>query len=242
MGRKTFGAVAVTTVLGTGLCLAALGCDSHRALQRLFGSTGPAQPSQAPFDDEGRERVVTKHNELRSRLARGNVPNQPPAADMNLLAWDEELARVSQAWAEQCTFAHNEDRQRQYAAATNSDQPVGENIFIYSGPGEDLDIVVDGVQAWFDEHTEYSYGTEYVPAAGHYMQLVWADTTRVGCGYATCDEVQGAAMRDGIVFVCNYLPAGNMVGEAPYASGPACSQCDESRAGCVQGLCTTNPG
>ena len=44
-------------------------------------------------------------------------------------------------------------------------------------------------------------------------------------------------MRDALLLVCNYLTAGNFVGQAPYVSGPACSACDEERPRCEAGLC-----
>ena len=39
--------------------------------------------------------ALDQHNRLRSLVARGGT-QQPPAADMRELEWDEELARVAQ--------------------------------------------------------------------------------------------------------------------------------------------------
>ncbi len=47
---------------------------------------------------------------------------------------------------------------------------------------------------------------------GHYTQIVWKNTERIGCGKAT-------ARRDGIFkvyWVCQYDPSGNYVGQRPY--------------------------
>ncbi len=49
---------------------------------------------------------------------------------------------------------------------------------------------------------------------GHYTQLVWRDTERVGCGVANCNNVDGFGA--GNLWVCNYDPPGNYVGERPY--------------------------
>jgi hypothetical protein len=47
---------------------------------------------------------------------------------------------------------------------------------------------------------------------GHYTQVVWRNTERVGCGYSTC-QAQGFNFE---VWVCNYDPPGNFIGQAPY--------------------------
>jgi hypothetical protein len=43
---------------------------------------------------------------------------------------------------------------------------------------------------------------------GHYTQVVWRSTHLVGCGMVSCGGSE--------VWVCNYSPAGNYVGERPY--------------------------
>jgi len=35
---------------------------------------------------------------------------------------------------------------------------------------------------------------------GHYTQMVWAESARIGCGYAKCNRTQS-------YYVCNYGPA-----------------------------------
>ena len=46
---------------------------------------------------------VRKYFRLRSRVAAG-ITRQPGASDMLELEWDEELARLAQAHADQCKF------------------------------------------------------------------------------------------------------------------------------------------
>jgi allophanate hydrolase subunit 1 len=43
---------------------------------------------------------------------------------------------------------------------------------------------------------------------GHYTQIIWKNTTEVGCGLA-----RGAQMD---YFVCQYNPPGNFQGQKPY--------------------------
>jgi pathogenesis-related protein 1 len=65
-----------------------------------------------------------------------------------------------------------------------------------------------GERRYFDARTGRCRGGE----CGHYTQVVWRGTTHVGCASAGCPT-------DGMnatVWVCNYRPAGNVIGERPY--------------------------
>ena len=55
------------------------------------------------------QEILTLHNELRRRVARGEEPELAgvTASDMLSLTWDSELARGAQLWAEQCVFQHD---------------------------------------------------------------------------------------------------------------------------------------
>lgn len=69
----------------------------------------------------------------------------------------------------------------------------------------------------------------YSHELGHYTQLVWAETNRVGCGFTSYSTDN----RRINYYVCNYGPAGNFAGKEVYKMGPACSQCP------VQSVCST---
>ena len=69
------------------------------------------------------------------------------------------------------------------------------------------------IDAWCDEVKYYHYKTntcEPRQMCGHYTQIVWHSTTRVGCG--------AAVSNDGMEYFisCNYGPAGNIIGQKPY--------------------------
>ena len=67
--------------------------------------------------------MLDEHNRLRSLVAVGGT-SQPRAADMRELEWDEELARVAQARADSCIFAHDCSDCRRVARFK-----VGQNLF-----------------------------------------------------------------------------------------------------------------
>jgi len=120
------------------------------------------------------------------------------------LTWSGDIAAAAQAYANSlassgCNLVH-------------SGSPYGENLASFSGQQATAAQVV---AAWADEGACYTYGTFDVTdscpcgSCGHYTQLVWRDTTQVGCGEADCAG-------GGEVWVCNFEPPGNVVGETPY--------------------------
>jgi pathogenesis-related protein 1 len=119
--------------------------------------------------------------------------------DVNLppLQWSSRLAEYSQAWAN-TLIANN-------LSMHNPNSPYGENIFI-SGPGSTPSEVVE---KWASELTDYSYQTNSCKSVcGHYTQLVWRDTLKVGCAVARNEHRE--------IWVCSYDPPGNYRGEWPY--------------------------
>lgn len=65
------------------------------------------------------------------------------------------------------------------------------------------------IKMWYDEVKLYSFkDAVFTHESGHFTQLVWRDTKRVGCGRAFSSGPRG-----GVFLVCNYDPAGNYSGE-----------------------------
>lgn len=123
------------------------------------------------------------------------------ALRMKPLVWDKRLARFAQWYA----------NQRRYdCALRHSNGPYGENIFWGSGNGWTPE---EAVTAWVSERKWYNYWSNSCSRGqqcGHYTQIVWSSTRRVGCARVTC------AGGKGVFMTCNYDPPGNYIGERPY--------------------------
>lgn len=156
--------------------------------------------------------MTAAHNATRADLA--------PGVSLPDLSWSQELADFAQEWsdalASRCGVIEHRV-QRSY----------GENIAL-RGSTRMLEpfSAEEAVAGWAAEEACWDFGTirgsEQCDATctdainsngcGHYTQLVWRDTERVGCGYSTCD----ADRLTFEIWVCNYDPPGNFVGQAPY--------------------------
>lgn len=172
-----------------------LGCGAGTA-----GPSGsPAAEATAPTEPEDPRLagVLSAHNQVRA----GATP--APATPLRPLAWSEDDAQVARAYAEKCTFAHNPNR-----------GPRGENLYAATASTPIADVVT----SWAGEAASYDYASGKCSGmCGHYTQLVWADTTHVGCAVKACttnSPFSGRASWE--LWVCNYSPPGNFVGKKPY--------------------------
>jgi len=67
------------------------------------------------------------------------------------------------------------------------------------------------INAWDYEKKDYricSNSKNGKAMVGHYKQIVWQETTHVGCGRAECPNLEGSG--PGVLITCNYWPGGNM--------------------------------
>lgn len=183
-------------------------------------ANGEEPPQPSGLDDGAAEGetgifvgMTAAHN-----AARAELDTDPPLPD---LTWSTELASVAQDWADHLTSTE--------CGAIEHRMPnmYGENIAMHGttrlvapfSPEE-------AVAGWNAEVACWDYGTISRTEScdmqcaqglssngcGHYTQLIWRNTERVGCGYSMC-EADGFTYE---VWVCNYDPPGNYVGQTPY--------------------------
>lgn len=145
--------------------------------------------------------VINTHNKFRKRHG------------LSSLRWSNELASYAQEWA---NTLKNTNACRMRHRANN---PYGENLswasaVSWSDGKRSIQQVTskDIVNDWGNEDKWYNYqrnSCQQGRQCGHYTQMVWKDTTEVGCAVAICKDLSQ-------VWVCNYNPPGNYVGKRPY--------------------------
>ncbi|KAF5102023.1 hypothetical protein D0Z03_000479 [Geotrichum reessii] len=118
------------------------------------------------------------HNSLRAKHS------APP------LTWNSTLADYAKNYLsnQNCVFAH-------------SGGPYGENLAIGYPSAE------NAIQGWYDEIKDYDFSSgQFSMSTGHFTQVVWKDTTQVGCHLYDCGSGRGGFL------ACEYYPAGNIIG------------------------------
>ncbi len=170
-------ALAVAALVGLGL-----GATSANAAAAStnFGSQFPA-------------RILAAHNATRAQ------------AGVEPLAWDQTLGEAAASYAMELALTnsfHHSDR--------GARRGTGENLWMGTHGAFSYEAMIGG---WSSERRYFVPGV--FPAVsrsgkwedvGHYTQMVWPTTTRVGCAVAS------NASSD--FLVCRYASAGNIDGRA----------------------------
>jgi len=160
------------------------------------------------------EEIVNSHNKVRQMINDGTYWEQPvPDVPLQNVVWDDLLAEVAHNYAAGCHWGHNPNRTEEYAEIGGSGY-IGENLAASSNqPTTDSVVIIQ----WGDEAKFYDYDSNSCSdVCGHYTQVVWNTTARIGCAMAYCDSFTGGISWSGYFTVCNYAPGGNMNGQRPY--------------------------
>lgn len=159
-------------------------------VQTITVTAPPSIPSTAPqFTDAAlfTSAILNSTNTFRSQH------------DASPVTWNTTLSAFASAYlasmrpespesGSECDFSH-------------SGGPYGENLAL--GCGE----VTGCVDLWGEEREQYAFGDAgFSEATGHFTQLVWKNTTAVGCGARLCGT-------RGWYLVCEYWPRGNVIGQ-----------------------------
>ena len=165
------------------------------------GLSGTPDAGNAPPPTQEAQAWLDAHNAVR------RAPQPPPSSSLRPLTWSEAAASVAQSWAAGCNYQHNANR---------GDR--GENIAASAPPGRWQ--LSDVVNAWASEAADYDYATNGCASGkqcGHYTQIVWASTLRVGCAHQICNSGSPFGGNPSWDFwVCDYEPPGNFIGQKPY--------------------------
>jgi pathogenesis-related protein 1 len=164
--------------------LAASGCASQPPVR-------PPDPAAAARGLPARDAsaITAYHNKVRADVG------------VSALEWSGELAALAQQWTEQLARSGCALRHRRPNA-------YGENLFQGTLGAY---TALDAARAWESEKKDYAGSAltqADAPRVGHYTQMVWRQTQRLGCGQAVC--------ADTLIVACNYAPPGNVLGRKPY--------------------------
>ncbi len=161
---------------------------------KVFGEENKSCPYCIPKGsllacEEIKEAMNFINNKIRAEV------NVPP------LKWDCKVAKLAQ-------------KKTDYMAKTGDFRHhltfgYGENKYW----GIMHNSLLDAVKHWYKEKKDFVYGAllwcKPNKRCGHYTQLIWKTTKKIGCG-----KSKG---KDGKYYiVCNFYPMGNIIGMQPY--------------------------
>lgn len=185
--------------------------DELEAEEFLPGDEGEGNQTQSPPPNQNQLAVLVQESANYTRgtschglgweecalLARHNhyrcLQWAPP------MTWDHGLARRAQEWADRGEWRHSDTHWRNGA---------GENL-AWGGPSQ---CVWTAMHHWWNEKEGLPEGGrtgEFSSAIGHYTQMAWRSSTRLGCGRSWM-QMRGTW---GQLTVCHYHSHGNVQGQ-----------------------------
>ncbi|KAM0264155.1 hypothetical protein ACHAQJ_000901 [Trichoderma viride] len=165
-----------------------------------------ASPAASSSGSNYQSAIVNEHN-----IHRAN--HSAPA-----LEWDDTLAGFAQITAAGCVFAHD---MTEGGGAVS----YGQNLASWGSTGDISGLQIEAgrrgiTDQWYNDEIENwtYYGLSDPPSGsdldawGHFTQLVWKSSTKVGCATVQCPSGSVLSMPSWYT-VCNYGPPGNFGGE-----------------------------
>lgn len=195
------------------------GVKKIKTKPKVFGDKIPYRSLQPKYK-KVQEKIVSVHNYFRSRV-------KPQAANMLRMKWHKGAAQLAQKWASSCVKLKHDNGALRTVPSLGG---CGQNIFI---SGQKMSWFF-AIKSWYDEREDFIFGNNnHTAVVGHYTQLVWAASHKVGCGFAICGSSKTQIWYN---YVCNYCPGGNYKSKLgkPYKKGKPCSDCPGK---CSKNLC-----
>jgi hypothetical protein len=170
----------------------------------LLAAAPPATPGKPITGPTVNEQLLAAHN--RERAAMKVAP----------LKWSATLAADAQLWAEKLARSNRFD----HAKGTDNKADHGENLWMGTRGAYTPQEMVG---SWIDEKRLFKAGLFPNNSTngnwldvGHYTQLIWHNSTEVGCAIV--------ANRVDDYLVCRYNPPGNWMGQSPLGAAPTIRQ------------------
>ncbi|MEQ9484140.1 CAP family protein [Coleofasciculus sp. F4-SAH-05] len=101
----------------------------------------------------------------------------------------------------------------------HSNSDAGENIYVSYTTASSVDAATlanQAVTSWYNEVSDYDYANPgFSSETGHFTQVVWKNSTQLGCGEARGVKTIQETQYNAFYVVCQYAPAGNVMGQFP---------------------------
>jgi hypothetical protein len=169
------------------------------------------------INEETKKKIVDLHNQYRNQVATGTTElgnKLPYATNMNIIFWDDNLAKSAQTVANKCLFEHSTDKER---TITNPNMKLGENLFLRKTSGKEAIDFTIPIKQWFKEI--YNMNVDLIknfqpggPDINEFSQMINAKTYLIGCAVSVFQENSKFDQ----LYVCHYGHAGNQVGKPVY--------------------------
>ncbi len=177
--------------------------ESDAGVKDESGTVVPGIEDNIPVDGQ-EEEFLRLHNEARMALA-----------TMPALQWSTPLAEDAKAYANTLALSGKwEHDPKNHGGYANG--PYGENLYTSTLKP----TLADAAEAWIKEKRYYTYGKigdastcETGQMCGHYTQIIWKDTSEVGCAIS---KYRKGNYKDWYLVVCKYKTPGNYIGQTPY--------------------------
>jgi pathogenesis-related protein 1 len=167
--------------------------------------------ASADLAQNQKDQMLAQHNRYRAEVG-------TPA-----LRWDNTIAASAQNYANRLLPGVQANIKTGLVHDRNT--PYGENLYGAQsyGQGATAPDPLGALSSWYAEKAQYDANpqpvSDPVQSWGHYSQMVWRTTQRLGCGAASgSQDIPGSpnAKKWTTVVVCRYDPRGNIVGQKPY--------------------------
>eukprot|EP00890_Picochlorum_soloecismus_P006583 jgi/Picsp_1/74/NSC_00074-R1_pry- scp-like extracellular len=155
---------------------------------RVFGvPDGLLQDSRSEI-----QAILDQHNRYRSIHG---VPK---------LSWSSSLAKSAQQWASACNYMHKPGKF----------DDASDNLAAFAGYDPKVVYNVSSTN-WYNEVKLYDFRKperSKIDEIGHFTQMVWKSTKKLGCGRAACSKNNPFGQNGQWLYVvCQYDPRGNIL-------------------------------
>ncbi|KAI9640793.1 hypothetical protein NHQ30_010633 [Ciborinia camelliae] len=171
-------------------------------------SVAPSPTSQSSQSPSNSSYISDSQFEIDILSAHNFYREQHNVSD---LIWNETSAKLALDWSRHCIFNQS-----------LTGPPPTQNLLSGENRAEGFSNPTVAVDSWGLERLNYSFQNPgYNQETNDFTQLVWSDTTSVGCGRTNCPNVadSNATIAKGWYVVCEYFPPGNTMNMAEKDGG-----------------------